>query len=478
VRSAITFLALAVAIAPAAAQPAPCGPCARGDTLIGKFSLQGLRPLAGELAALPLAEPLSAEHYASVIELRKRDPALVRLGAIDDADLALIAVSLCGAASNACTTATTRTLRCLADRCAVALPKPQVADMPVLPPTCTQRERRSPRAGLGFDWGTGVQSSKHLDDGHAWSLGIEARMRIKRRFGAVARIDRVAGRDEATDDDGNGRDDAQTGSVVRVSGLAGPSIVLDYKRFENTTRFLRLDLLGGYVATRSPASENGLAAGADLSFQLWSLKLGMRYVHGFGEASDATMLLGHFGFAVGSGPEYSYDSDCGAEDRSSRLALAFDIPLGGYGISSQLGYMATGFGVEALWYLTPHFDAVTRADILVFPGDDRDRVIHQAALAGLRLDHGKHGESSSRNGWMTSAMAGYAHGAALTTTTVGTGPVGDLSIGWGRQGRDGVIYFRLHGRFGLSPDNSDYRVLFLSTTFELRFDPDRWRKRV
>jgi hypothetical protein len=105
-------------------------------------------------------------------------------------------------------------------------------------------------------------------------------------------------------------------------------------------------------------------------------------------------------------------------------------------------------------------------------------VIHQAVLGGLRMDHGTRGQSSSRNGWMSTAMAGYSHGAALTTTTVGTGPVGELTIGWGRQGHEGAIYFRLHGRFGLSPDNSDYRVLFLSTTFELRFDPNRWRDRV
>jgi hypothetical protein len=310
-----------------------------------------------------------------------------------------------------------------------------------------------------------------------WSLGIEGRMRITRRIGAVARVDRTAGRDEATDLDGNGLDDSGTGSIIRVDALVGPSFFLDYRRFESTTRSLRLDLLGGYVATRSPGSESGPAAGFDLAYQLSSFRMGARFVQAFGDARDATMLLGHLGFVVGGGAQYSYD-DCGRDTGSSRLALGFDLPIGGYGISSQLGYLATGIGIEATWHLTPALDVVTRADILVFPRYERDRVIHQAVLGGVRIDHGPRTGRSSRNGWMSTVMAGYSHGAALTTTTVGTGPVGELSTGWGRQGRDGVIYLRLHGRFGISPDNSDYRALFLSTTFELRFAPNRWRDRV
>jgi hypothetical protein len=480
VRRAIRYLVYAVVLAfgitPAAAQPV-CDACARGDALIQQFSLEPMRPLARELAGLPLVEPLTAEQYTRVVELRTRNPALVRLGAVGDTDLALIASALCRAPSNACTAATATALRCLADRCALALPPPDPrdVDMPVLPTSCKQRDRRSPRVGLGFDWGTGWQRSKYPHDGRVWSLGIEGRMRIKGRIGAVARVDRTAGRDEATDSEGNGVDDTATGSIVRVDALAGPSFFLDYKRFESTTRSLRLDLLGGYIATRSPGEENGPAAGADLAFQLWSFRMGARFVQGFAGASDATTLLGHLGFVVGSGPQYSYD-DCG-EDHSSRLALGFDVPFGGAGLSSQLGYMAAGIGIEAMWFLTPKLDVVTRADLLVFPGQDRDRVIHQALLGGLRIDHGKRGEHSSRNGWTSTATAGYSHGAATTTTTVGSVPVGELSVGWGRQGRDGAIYLRLHGRFGLDPD-SDYRVLFLSTTFELRFDSKRWRDRV
>ena len=475
----LVAIAIVLVFAPTAhAQPA-CDACARGDALIKKLGLEELRPLAGSLAGLGLVEPLSPEQYARVIELRKRSATLVRLGAIDDADLALIASALCRAPTNACTTATMTTLRCLADRCQVALPKPDPRDidMAVLPASCKQRDRRSPRAGLGFDWGTGVQRSKYPHDGRVWSLGIEARMRIHRRIGLVARVDRTAGRDEATDSEGNGTDDLATGSVVRVDALAGPSFFLHYQRYESITRMLRLDLLGGYVATRSPGSEDGPAAGFDLAYQLSSFRMGARFVQGFGDARDATTLLGHVGFVVGSGPQYSYD-DCGDDDPSSRLALGFDLPFGGYGISSQLGYLAIGLGIEATWYLTRRLDAITRADILVFPGYERDRVIHQAVLGGLRLDHGAHTERSSRNGWMSTAMAGYSHGAALKDGTVGTGPIGELTVGWGRQGRDGAVFLRLHGRFGIGPDNTDYRVLFLSTTFELRFDPNRWRNRI
>jgi hypothetical protein len=165
-------------------------------------------------------------------------------------------------------------------------------------------------------------------------------------------------------------------------------------------------------------------------------------------------------------------------DRSTRLALGFDFPLGGYGISSQLGYLAPGLGIEAKWYLSRSFDAVTRADLLVFPGDDRDRVVHQAVLAGLRIDHGKDTERSSRTGVFSTVLAGYSHAAGLTPTTVGSGPVADLSVAWGGQGRDGAAWLRLHARFGIAPDNLDYRVLLLSAGFEFRFDSRWWRDRV
>ncbi len=475
------LLVLVLATLPALAQPAPCDDCKRGDELIERYSLDPLRALADQLAGWTLDDPLSAAQYAKLIELRRAHPALARLGALEDDDLAAIATALCRGPLAACTVPTGRALRCLAERCAVQLPPDaHRVDLPELPARCQSYQRGKPPSalGVGFDWGTGWQRSQYPTDGRAWSFGIETRLRVTRRWSAVARVDRVAGRDEATDEDDNGLDDRSTGSITRLGVLGGPSIILDHARFEGAARFLRLDLLGGYIDTRSQAAESGPAAGFDIAYQLSIVRFGVRVVQGFGDARDATMVLGHIGFTAGSTPPYRDENDCReAEERSSRLALGFEVPLGGYGISKQLGYLATGLAIEGIWHVSPALDAMTRADLLVFPGDDRDRVIHQALLAGVRIDHGKRRGRSSKVGFFTTVLAGYTHGATLTNATTGSGPVGDLGLAWGRQGRDLAGYFRLHARFGIGPENLDYRALFLSAGFELRLDPERWRDR-
>jgi hypothetical protein len=484
VQAVLRAIAAAIVLASAAvvtaqpAEPATCAACARGDQLIAQFSLEPLRAIAAELT-VPLDDPLSTAEFARIIEQRKRTPALLRLGAVEDADLALIAAALCRAASGACVDATTRGLRCAADRCEVALPPadPSRADLLRVPENCHQysTRNRTPQLGVGVDTGAGWQRSRHPVDGRVWSFGIEARARVARRFGIVARVDRSKGRDLATDTgDGDGNDDQWTGSVTRLTALAGPTIAFDIARFERTRRFLRLDLLGGYLSTSSQAAETGPAAGVDLAFQLSIFRIGARFVQGFGDARDASMALVHIGFLAGSAPLLEEDGDCGAEasSRPTRLALGFDMPMFGYGFSSELGLLTPSLGFEALWHLTPKLDAIARADMLYFPGYERERAIHQALLAGMRIDHGRR----KKTGWFTTLMTGYSQAAGLTPTT-GSGLVGDLSLGWGIQAEEGAAYLRMHGRFGVSPDNTDYRALFISGGFEIRLDPKRWRDR-
>jgi hypothetical protein len=472
------ILLVALLAVPARAQP--CDPCIHGDVLIDRFGLGAVRPLADQLAALSLSEPLSPAQYTKIVELRARTPILGRLGALDDTELALVAAALCKHPDNQCTTITQRALTCLADRCEVALPPDPKADDVLRRTEDECRPNRytgkpSPRIGLGFDWGNGWQRSGLPNEGRAWNFGIEGRVRLGRRLGLVARADRSAGRDEATDADDNGKDDLATGSITRFSLLAGPSFVLDATRYERTTRFLRVDLLAGVLTTPSQPGEDGPAAGIDVAYQVSVFKLGLRFVQGLGEADSASLLLGHFGIAVGSVPPRTDESICPPRRRSSRLALGFELPLGGAGISEQLGYLATGLGVELIWHLWRRFDVVTHADLLLYPGNDRDRVIHHAVLGGLRIDHSKR-KRRARTGWYSTLMSGYTHGAALANTTVGSGPVLDASLAWGAQDADGAGYIRLHGRFGLA-DNTDYRALFLAIGFELRFDPRRWRDR-
>lgn len=474
-------LAVAVVVLLGVAKVAadPCPACARGDALVARFALQPLHDMAGELAA-PLTEPVPAGQYARLVELRRRTPALARVGALDDTELLAVASSLCHAATGDCVDATARTLRCLADRCAVDLPKPppRRADLVVLPADCQSytTHKHSIPYGLGVDWGSGWQRSQYPSDGYAWSFGIEGRMRLSRTFGTVARFDRASGRDRAEDADHNGKDDISTGAITRITALAGPTIVLDNTRFDDSLRFFRVDLLGGYLSTRSQPGESGPAAGIDVAYQIWDLRFGVRAVQGFGDAHDATMVLGHIGFVGGSRPGYDDDTDCGAvaTARSTPLALGLDVPISGYGISSELGYMVPSLGLEALWHLSHHFDAMVRADLLIYPGYERDRVMHQALLAGVRIDHGAH----HHNGYFTTVAAGYSVGATLTPTDVGSGPIVDVSLGWGAQDDEGAAYLRLHARSGVGPDNVDYRAVFFSFGGELRVDPRHWRDRI
>src|SRR5262249_3166375 len=145
--------------------------------------------------------------------------------------------------------ATAHGLRCLADRCAVDLPRPPAAAEPGNPvaPCPVSTRKRPPPSGLGIDFGTGWPRSRYPSDSGAWRLCVEGRLRLGAHLGAVARVDRPSGRDEATDPDGNGHDALSTGSITRITVLAGPSIVLANARLNGATRFLRLDLLGGYL---------------------------------------------------------------------------------------------------------------------------------------------------------------------------------------------------------------------------------------
>lgn len=449
-----------------------------GDDVIDRYGLAAIRPLASEIAKLQTTEPLDDTRYAAVVQLRARYPILGRLGALDDPDLGRVAGALCHGDA-ACETSTARALRCLADRCEVALPEaPRVVDeiKPNAECRVDRRRKKAPLLGAGFDWGNGLQRSRAANDGRATSIGIAARLRLSERYGLVARADRTDGRDEATDLDGNGVDDFRTSSITRFTALGGPSIVLDSTRYDNTTRSIRLDLLAGYMATKTLPGEDGLAVGADLALQISIFRTGVRLVQGLGDASHETNLVIHFGLTVGATPTKSEIDDCPPGRRSSPLALGFEVPLLGGGFSSQLGYMAIGFGAELVWHLHRKLDALVHADLLAFPRRERDRVIQQAALVGFRVDHGPKARRK-RSGWFSTLMAGVAQGADLEPSTVGDGPIADASVAWGGQDDETAGYVRLHARFGLAPSNVDFRAVFLSVGFEMRFDRQQWADR-
>src|SRR5690606_18546871 len=97
--------------------------------------------------------------------------------------------------------------------------------------------------------------------------------------------------------------------------------------------------------------------GADLAYQLESIRFGVRFIQGVAGAADASMLLAHFGIGAGAKPRVRTGPGCDpVKVPSSRLALGFELPVTGWGFSSQLGYMAIGLGLEAKWYVSRKLD--------------------------------------------------------------------------------------------------------------------------
>jgi hypothetical protein len=355
-------------------------------------------------------------------------------------------------------------------------PDHQPYGLPHDPGTCDPYvvTTKSPKLGLGFEYASGWQHSAKPVDGRTWSLGIEARARLRDRFGMVARIDRSTGRDEALDDNGDGRDDLSTGAVTRWTALVGPTLRFHTLRDGQTPRYWHVDSLVGL--SRS-GDQSGPIVGLDLSYQLVVARLGVRAMQGFVDARAESSVLLHVGFMLGAGPQYHTGAGCGVERkaRGSAWAIALDIPVSGY--AQGVGYITPGFGLEGALHLSHRFDAIVRADLLDMPSGDDDRSLHSSVLVGARIDVSTN-SPRTRTGVFTTLAVGYAHVATTSSAAIQSGPVGDVSLAWGGQGSDGAAYVRLHGRVGLGPDNWDLRAVFLSLGAELRLDRERWKDRL
>src|SRR5207237_98742 len=108
-------------------------------------------------------------------------PTLDVLAGVSEQQLSDVAAALCEAPNNACTRSIVPALHCLTGRCRIAIPPPPHPPPPPPPPsTCDPvvKETRSPRHGLGLQWGTGWQDDAHPVDHRAWSLGFEGRTRL------------------------------------------------------------------------------------------------------------------------------------------------------------------------------------------------------------------------------------------------------------------------------------------------------------
>ena len=344
-----------------------------------------------------------------------------------------------------------------------------------------EKQLHAPRTGGSVEYITGWQASGSPVEGHASGFGLDLRRRLARRLALIARLDVTYGRDAGADRNGDGRDDAGTGAVNRVSALGGATITLASTYYDDFVRFIELDLLGGYLATTSQPGEDGPVVGADLSFQLVVPRFGVRVLQGLGGAGDARAVLA-LGLTIGGSPTFAVRVGCEGgypdEDRGgSPWAVGVDIPLGGYALVGGLGFVTPGLAVEAAYHATPYVQAVARADVLAFTNGDADRVVHQSVFAGGRIDLAPIDRAAGHTGGLGGTivvLAGYAFASATEPTGARSGPVLDASIGFGGQVPHSAGGIRIHGRFGLARDNTDLRAIFLSAGGELRLDARSW----
>lgn len=470
-------------------QQIACDECVRGEQALAAMGSAGvtlrqyapvmtstLVPLRIRGDVLDASQERRVRGFVTDAPINERS-ALHQLTSKSDDEVLAISYALCKSPDPDCAQSlmgALRHVRYIAE--SIVDPVQQPYGLPDGPGTCdpTVGHVRSPKIGVGVEYATGWQDSVRAVDGRVWSLGIEARARLRDSIGFIARVDRSTGRDEARDEDGDGRDDVETGRVLRWTMMGGLSLRFHTLRDREAPQYWQVDSLVGWSRA---GDQSGLLVGYDISYQLVVARLGVRMLVGFGDASEERAALLHTGFMFGAGPQYYYGAGCSHVEQaapSSRAAIALDIPLSGW--AQHGGYITPGFGLEGALHLHSRFDALLRADLLVMPNGDGDRSLHQSVLAGGRLDRSSDSHGT-RTGLFTTLAAGYDFVAAPSSSTIRSGPIVDVSLGWGAQASDGAGYVRVHGRFGVTPNNQDLRAVFLSAGLELRLDRRSWNDR-
>lgn len=469
---------------------ATCEPCARAQANLDQLDVYGavLRNSVRELASLEAlgirGMTLTYEQHEQLerrIAGSEREAVSAYIDRYGDAGVRDLAALVCGVADSGCVEGIYHALVCTgSSRCAV---DPFEQREMSRPPTCDPYAHtyKGTKVGYGGEVTTGWRDSAQPNDHRAWGFGIEARRRVKKRLGGVARLDWQTGRDAGIDGDGDGRDDDGTGRVSRVSVLAGPSVRITEVSRNSVWRYLEVDVLGGYSLMTSPNDEDGAVAAIDLAYQLGPTRWGLRAMQGFGDASDARSVLFHAGIVGTTHPDRTVVGGCdfvrNEEPPSTGFALGFDLGLGGYELASGIGFMVPTPAVEIAYIVTSQIQAIGRGDLTVFTNGGADHVLHHSLFAGLRLDMTPSGHKQDRTGPFITLLGGYGWGAVTRPSTAGSGPVVDGSLGYMIQGDDGAGWVRLHGRFGVTRENEDLRAMFLSVGLELRLDGRRWRSR-
>ncbi|HWN68683.1 MAG TPA: hypothetical protein VNM90_13695, partial [Haliangium sp.] len=337
--------------------------------------------------------------------------------------------------------------------------------------------REAQRVGLGVELGSGYQENADPIEPLSLTVGVTAERMVREWLAFGVRMSYLTAGDASRDDDGDGRDDRDTGNTHVVSFTAGPRL----RRWNEARRMdpdlWEVALAAGYVQALSDVGASGPVAEIELR-HTWSsvVGLGLRAAQGFAGAEPYRAVLASVSLGLTSKPEGSWGAGCDFVERPEggydlAYGLGVHLPLVGYGVSSpgDLGVMPPGLGLSLAIQMRYPVDLVLRSDFLWFLRQERDRLAMHTGLAGLRVAPARSSALS------LTALAGYAVAYRPTPSNIDSGPVLDVGVSWDfAREHGGGLYVGAHGRFGLSSGNRDLGAVFLSVGLEVRNRTYTW----
>jgi hypothetical protein len=328
------------------------------------------------------------------------------------------------------------------------------------------------RRGLAFEIGTGYQQNERPVDPLTLALGLSAERMLRRQIVLGMRMTYLTSGDALRDQDGDGRDDQETGNTHQVSLTAGPRLRRWDRSRENPAAW-EIGLGAGWVQALSDPGVSGPVAEIEIRHTWLSVAgLGLRVTQGFAGAEPYRIVLASASLGMGTLPARSWGAGCDFVEREPEpgfpLALGVHLPLMGYG-ASDLGVMTPGLGLSLAIPLRPPVDLLLHGDLLWFLRQERDRLAMHTGLAGLRL------AMPRATALAFTALAGYGIAYRPTPGNIDSGPVMDLGLSWDfAREREGGLYLGAHGRFGLASGNRDLLAILLAVRMEFRSSSYPW----
>jgi hypothetical protein len=342
------------------------------------------------------------------------------------------------------------------------------------PTTCDPYvvNRPGQRRGFALEIGTGYQQNDRPLDPLTLSLGLSVERMLRKHLVLGMRMAYLTSGDALRDEDGDGRDDEETGNTHLLSLTAGPRLRRWDQDRENPSAW-ELGAGVGWVHALVGPGVSGPVAEIELR-HTWSsvAGLGLRVAQGLAGAEPYRLVLASASLGVGTIPARSWGAGCDFVEREPAptfpLALAVQLPLMGYG-ASELGAMPPGIGLSLAIPIRPPVELMLRGDLLWFLRQERDRLAMHTGLAGLRL------ALPRATALAFTALAGYGIAYRPTPSNIDSGPVMDLGLSWDfAREREGGLYLGAHGRFGLASGNRDLLAFFLAAGVEFRSGSYPW----